>query len=146
MSDAPDDLALRLNVKFRDGTAPMLQAELLRLPGRQRVKRLLELASLGLMAERGMSVEGFARPSAGLIAPKLDAGPLRAGEAPGDLPAEDLPKPPLPSQEVGRIPVAVVVETGEAGALPDLQQRGEELSSVSPRPRRRPSFNVDLTG
>lgn len=145
MSDAPDDLALRLNVKFRDGTAPMLQAELMRLPGRQRVKRLLELASLGLIAERGMSVESFARPSAGLIAPKLDAGPLRAGEAPGDLPAEDLPKPPLPSQEVGRIPVAVVVETGEAGALPDLQ-RGEELSSASPRHRRRPSFNVDLTG
>jgi len=145
MSDAPDDLALRLNVKFRDGTAPMLQAELLRLPGRQRVKRLLELASLGLMAERGMSLEGFARSSPGLIAPKLDAGPLRAGEALDDSPAEDPSKPPLPSQEVRQIPAAVVMATGAAGALPDLQQRGEEVSNASPRPRKRPSFNVDLT-
>ncbi|MGF7244062.1 hypothetical protein ABIC11_004518 [Pseudomonas oryzihabitans] len=103
MSEASDDLTLRLNVKFRDGTAPTLQAELLRLPGRQRVKRLLELGSLGLMAERVISADGGTRSSPGLTTPKLDTVPLQAGAAPGEQPVEKLSEPPVPSQELGSL-------------------------------------------
>ena len=203
MSEASDDLTLRLNVKFREGTAPMLQAELLRLPGRQRVKRLLELGSLGLMAERGMSPEGVTTSSAELTKPKLDTVPLQAGTARGEQPVERLSEPPVPSQElgslglmaergmsveggtrsspgltapkpdavslqpaappgvqtieklsepagpsqeVGKIPIAGVVAAVEANQSPDHQQRAEETPGLSTRPRRRPGFNVDLTG
>jgi hypothetical protein len=203
MSEASDALTLRLNVKFREGTAPTLQAELLRLPGRQRVKRLLELGSLGLMAERGISAEGGTRSSPALNTPKLDTVPLQAGAAPGEQPVERLSEPPVPSQElsslelmaergmsaeggirsspglttpkldavahqaaappggqtieklsdaagpsqeVGKIPIAGVVAAVEANQSPDHQQRAEETPGLSTRPRRRPGFNVDLTG
>lgn len=203
MSEASDDLTLRLNVKFRDGTAPTLQAELLRLRGRQRVKRLLELGSLGLMAERVISADAGTRSSPGLTTPKLDTVPLQAGAAPGEQPGEKLSEPPVPSQElgglgltaergmsaegatrsspgltaprleavahqaaappggqtieklsdpagpsqeVGKIPIAGVVAAVEANQSPDHQQRAEETPGLSTRPRRRPGFNVDLTG
>lgn len=49
MSDHGDELELRLNVKFKNGTAPAFLAELSSLPERRRVKRLLDLAQIGLL-------------------------------------------------------------------------------------------------
>lgn len=49
MNDHGDELKLRLNVKFKTGTAPALLAELTSLPERRRVKRLLDLAQIGLL-------------------------------------------------------------------------------------------------
>ncbi|AXA65091.1 hypothetical protein CE139_04495 [Pseudomonas oryzihabitans] len=146
MSEASDDLTLRLNVKFRDGTAPTLQAELLRLPGRQRVKRLLELGSLGLMAERVISADGGTRSSPGLTAPRLDAVAHQAAAPLGGQTIEKVSDPAEPSQEVGKIPIAGVVAAVEASQSSDHQQRAEETPGLSTRPRRRPGFNVDLTG
>lgn len=124
MSEASDDLTLRLNVKFRDGTAPTLQAELLRLTGRQRVKRLLKLGSLRLMAERGMSPEGGTRSSPGLTTPKLGTVPLQAGAAPGEQPVQKLSEPPGPSQEVGKIPIAgVFLATRRLNAYGELARQ-----------------------
>ncbi len=44
-----DQLKLRLNVKFKNGTAPALLAEFSSIPERRRVKRLLDLAQIGLL-------------------------------------------------------------------------------------------------
>lgn len=52
MSDHDDELKLRLNVKFKTGTAPALLAELTSLPERRRVKWLLDLGQIGLLYEQ----------------------------------------------------------------------------------------------
>jgi len=147
MSEASDELTLRLNVKFREGTAPVLQAELLKLPGKHRVKRLLELGNLGLMAERRMAlVEADYREQ------ELASGQTtERAVTPKPLAAADVnpianPVAPPAQDQLAKVGAASERELALQGARESIEAAAHDDGTGPGRLRRRPGFNINLSG
>ncbi|UUW74156.1 hypothetical protein [Pseudomonas oryzihabitans] len=139
MSDHDDELKLRLNVKFKTGTAPALLAELTSLPERRRVKRLLDLAQIGLLYEQ----------AAGRL-PASNSVQQPAGKLPEDHEPEFSNDRPINSAPASGAPIeaevpAPVAGTPESEVLNKAETNGESNNSV-PLARKRPGFNTAMTG
>nr|WP_314561174.1 hypothetical protein [uncultured Pseudomonas sp.] len=139
MSDQGDELKLRLNVKFKSGTAPALLAELSSLPERRRVKRLLDLAQIGLLYEQ----------AAGRL-PAASSVEQPVGNLPVDLKPEFSKDRPINSASALGAPIEAKVLTPVAGTpvsevLNKAETNGESNHSA-PLARKRPGFNTTMTG
>lgn len=139
MSDHGDELKLRLNVKFKSGTAPALLAELSSLPERRRVKRLLDLAQIGLLYEQ----TGRRLPASSVI------------EQPVEKSLGDLDREPLKARSLDSTPVSGLTKEAEP-LLPKASagvsegrvtaRTSGEPQSPAPLARKRPGFNTTMTG
>lgn len=139
MIDHGDELKLRLNVKFKSGTAPALLAELSSLPERRRVKRLLDLAQIGLLYEQ----TGRRPPGSSVI------------EQPVEKSLEDFEQEPLKARSPDGTPVSGLTKEDEplfpqasAGVSEGrvTARTSGEPQSPAPLARKRPAFNTTMAG
>lgn len=135
MSDHDDELKLRLNVKFKTGTAPALLAELTSLPERRRVKRLLDLAQIGLLYEQ----------AAGRL-PASNSVQQPAGKLPEDHEPEFSNDRPINSAPASGAPIEAEVPTPVVGTPESEVLNKAETNHSVPLARKRPGFNTAMTG